>query len=117
MTNFFFENNQRKYLRRLVFTATLFAHHMDARQHIIAEGIAEQVQIFGMEQQDRQWILTGWDTWERNPFYRGEEQQHPEDNSTHEEWLEHQAYLASLKAKTWAGAIAQHAKGDDDCPF
>ena len=90
---------------------------MDARQHIIAEGIAEQVQIFGMEQQDRQWILTGWDTWERNPFYHGEEQQHPEDDSTHEEWLEHQAYLKSPKAKTWAGAIAQHAKGDDDCPF
>lgn len=90
---------------------------MDARQHIIREGIAEQVQIFGMEQQDRQWILTGWDTWERNPFYRGEEQQHPEDDRTPEEWEQDQEYLASLTAKTWAGAIAQHAEGDDDCPF
>ena len=91
---------------------------MDARQHIISEGIAEQVQIFGAEMPERQWILSGWDTWERNPYYHGEEQQHPEDDRTHEQWLEHQAYLKSLKAKTWAGAIAQHhQKGNDDCPF
>jgi hypothetical protein len=91
---------------------------MDARQHIIREGIAEQVQIFGAEMPDRQWILSGWDTWERNPYYRGEEQQHPEDDRTHEEWLEHEEYLQSSKAKTWAGAIAQHHEGGgDDFPF
>lgn len=59
---------------------------MDARQHIIAEGIAEQVQIFGAEQPDCQWILSGWDSWERNPYYHGEEQQHPEDNMSEEQW-------------------------------
>ncbi len=91
---------------------------MDARQHIIREGIAEQVQIFGAEMPERQWILSGWDTWERNPYYKGEEQQHPEDDTPHEEWLLHQEHLKSLKAKTWAGAIAQHHKqSDDDCPF
>jgi len=91
---------------------------MDARQHIIREGIAEQVQIFGAEMPDRQWILSGWDTWERNPYYHGEEQQHPEDDMPHEEWVKNQAYLKSLKAKTWAGAIAQHhQQSDDDCPF
>ncbi len=53
---------------------------MDARQHIINEAIAEQVQIFGMEQKDSQWILTSWDTWEKNPYYHGPDQRHPEDD-------------------------------------
>ena len=93
---------------------------MDARQYIISEGIAEQVQIFGMENQNRQWILSGWDTWERNPYYSGPEQQHPEDDRSHEDWESHEAYLTEMKkeVKTWAGAIAQHHQPDeDDCPF
>lgn len=53
---------------------------MDARQHIILEAIEEQRQIFGAENPDRQWILSGWDTWERNPYYCGPEQRHPEDD-------------------------------------
>lgn len=28
---------------------------------------------------DRQWLLTGWDSWVRNPHYRGPAQRHPED--------------------------------------
>jgi hypothetical protein len=91
---------------------------MDARQHIIREAIEEQRQIFGMENLNSQWILSSWDTWERNPYYNGPEQQHPEDDSTHEEWLENQARLKSPKTKTWAGAIAQHYETDEnDCPF
>ena len=89
---------------------------MDARQHIIREGIAEQVQIFGMEQQDRQWILTGWDTWERNPYYHGEEQQHPEDDRTPEDWEDHQIYLAEMKNEISHYYLPTDPE-DDDCPF
>ncbi len=62
---------------------------MDARQHIIAEGIAEQRQIFGMENPGAQWILSGWDTWELNPYYHGPNQRHPEDyvSEEEEEWM------------------------------
>jgi hypothetical protein len=54
---------------------------MDARQHIIREAIEEQKQIFGMENPDKQWILTSWDSWEKNPYYSGPDQRHPEDDS------------------------------------
>jgi hypothetical protein len=32
----------------------------------------------GADQPERQWILTPWDTWERNPHYTGPDQGHPE---------------------------------------
>jgi hypothetical protein len=54
---------------------------MDARQHIIREAIEEQKQIFGMENPHEQWILTSWDSWEKNPYYSGPDQRHPEDDS------------------------------------
>ena len=53
---------------------------MDARQQIIREAIEEQKQIFGMENPDKQWILTSWDSWEKNPYYSGPDQRHPEDD-------------------------------------
>lgn len=34
----------------------------------------------GAADRERQWILTPWDTWERNPHYRGPEQRHPESD-------------------------------------
>lgn len=30
---------------------------------------------------NRQWLLTDYDVWVRNPHYAGPDQQHPEDNS------------------------------------
>jgi hypothetical protein len=33
-----------------------------------------------MESLDKQWILSSWDSWERNPYYVGPEQPHPESN-------------------------------------
>lgn len=47
--------------------------------YTIQQGIAEQVQIFGQEKSDQQWISTSWDTWERNPYYKGVDQPHPEE--------------------------------------
>jgi len=54
---------------------------MDAIQQNIHEAIQEQIQIFGFENQNKQWILTSWDSWEKNPHYNGPDQQHPEDDS------------------------------------
>ena len=37
--------------------------------------------VYGQEERnlDSQWILSPYDTWERNPHYRGEPQPHPEE--------------------------------------
>jgi hypothetical protein len=34
----------------------------------------------GMEDPSVEWILTPWDSWERNPFYTGKPGRHPEDD-------------------------------------
>ena len=56
-----------------------YTYGLDGRQYIIREAIEEQRQIFGAENPQKQWILSDWDTWERNPFYTGPDQGHPED--------------------------------------
>ncbi len=38
----------------------------------------EYAQNYGAEYPRSQWLLTPWDTWERNPHYVGLDQPHPE---------------------------------------
>lgn len=45
-----------------------------------AEAAREYAINVGRENPDRAWILTHYDTWERNPFYSGPPQRHPEDD-------------------------------------
>lgn len=40
----------------------------------------EYARNVGYEDQERAWILTDYDTWERNPFYCGPPVRHPEDD-------------------------------------
>lgn len=44
------------------------------------EAHAEMTMLFGMEKPEKAWILTGFDVWEKNPFYSGPPQPHPEDD-------------------------------------
>ena len=46
----------------------------------IPEAISEWARNVGRDNQDRQWLLSDYDTWERNPFYTGPDQGHPEDD-------------------------------------
>jgi len=43
-----------------------------------AEACREYARNVGEQHRDRAWILTDWDTWERNPYYHGPAQPHPE---------------------------------------
>lgn len=78
---------------------------MDARQYIINEAIQEQRQIFGAENPEKAWILTGWDTWETNPYYVGPPQPHPEYDMGEEP-----QQLPPPPAEIYVA-------NDDDCPF
>lgn len=42
------------------------------------EAAKEYARNVGCEYPDRAWILTNYDTWERNPFYSGPAVPHPE---------------------------------------
>lgn len=43
-----------------------------------AEACQEYARNVGEDRPDQQWLLTNYDTWEKNPHYRGEGQPHPE---------------------------------------
>lgn len=43
-----------------------------------AEAVREWAWVVGQERPDSQWLLSDYDTWERNPHYTGPEQAHPE---------------------------------------
>lgn len=43
-----------------------------------AEACREYARNYGSEHPERPWILTDFDTWERNPYYHGPEVPHPE---------------------------------------
>ena len=51
----------------------------------MAEAADEYGRNHGSENTDCAWILTPFDTWEANPFYRGPAVPHPEDDSNWEE--------------------------------
>ena len=44
-----------------------------------ADACREYAANVGADHPDRAWILTDFDTWERNPFYHGPAVPHPED--------------------------------------
>lgn len=39
----------------------------------------------GAENQNRAWVLTDRDVWHKNPYYRGPEVRHPEDDQENDE--------------------------------
>ena len=67
--------------------------------------------------QDREWVLSPWDTWEPNPYYRGPKGPHPEDDSFWQASPEEQA--AYLKALNEAPAPRPTPSTTllDDVPF
>lgn len=48
---------------------------------VTSEDLFSMARAYGEDCPDRQWVLTSFDTWERNPHYDGPPQRHPEDDS------------------------------------
>jgi hypothetical protein len=69
----------------------------------------------GHERPERAWILTDFDTWERNPYYHGPPQPHPEDDA---HWL-HGAPPRDIDPELAAerAALVAGIPADDDVPF
>jgi len=42
--------------------------------------VAQYAGAYGEGAPDREWILSPFDTWERNPYYQGPPGRHPEDH-------------------------------------
>ena len=54
------------------------------------EAVREWAWNVGQDAQDQQWLLSNYDTWERNPHYNGPDQGHPEDYRDEDEERTHQ---------------------------
>jgi len=51
----------------------------------IQGAVREYVSIVGQSHTDCQWILSPYDSWEKNPCYNGPDQRHPEEDSYYDD--------------------------------
>jgi len=58
-------------------------HPDDINGGLATDGAAHAEYIFnaGMDNPDQEWILSPWDSWGRNPFYKGPATPHPEEDN------------------------------------
>jgi hypothetical protein len=54
-------------------------NQLEQTMSFMQEAVREWVWTVGQDRSDQQWVLSAYDTWERNPHYRGPDQGHPED--------------------------------------
>ena len=55
------------------------------KMSFMREAVREWVWNVGQDRADQQWVLSNYDTWERNPHYTGPDQGHPEDEHYEDE--------------------------------
>ena len=55
------------------------------KMSFMQEAVREWVWNVGQDRADQQWVLSNYDTWERNPHYTGPDQGHPEDEHYEDE--------------------------------
>ena len=72
-----------------------------------AAAVREYASIAGSEHPDRAWILSPYDTWERNPHYQGPPVRHPDDDYDYDE----------PEVPPQAGRAAYLIADSDDIPF
>lgn len=49
-------------------------------QFVSQPHIREWARNVGVEVPEQEWLLTNYDSWERNPWYKGKPGRHPEDD-------------------------------------
>jgi hypothetical protein len=58
----------------------MYGYEDEGRLATPGEAVKEYARNVGAERPEQAWILTHYDTWERNPFYAGPPVRHPEDD-------------------------------------
>ena len=86
------------------------------------EAVRQWAWVYGSEHQGQCWILSDYDTWERNPFYTGPEEPHPDDydiETEPNETSDVEADADTLASCGWGTAEDYVCDNDyfDDVPF
>lgn len=63
----------------------------------ISDAVKEYAANVGAERPLVQWILSDYDTWERNPYYVGPDQGHPDDEPSCTVWATFKEAAAEAK--------------------
>lgn len=90
----------------------------DSPDHIATpqEACQEFARNFGQQHQNWAWVLTDFDTWERNPYYQGPPQPHPEDDYQHlDERITPEPLAEAIAKAAHEYSVANHEV--EDCPF
>jgi len=72
------------------------------------EACREWARNVGEDFPDRQWLLTDYDTWERNPHYHGPAQEHPYDAEVRQDY--------EMERKEFNDSVVREVL-DADLPF
>ena len=83
--------------------------HLDFHYPSLSEINREMAFHLGAANPDKQWVCTDFDVWEKNPFYSGPEQPHPECDI----YPEGAEMLPPPPAEIHVPELA----GDDEIPF
>ena len=78
------------------------------------DAVREWAWIVGADRPDDQWLLSDYDTWERNPHYSGPDQGHPEYPVEQEEWLPENDWYPEFRDEE---EYVRENDFDDDIPF
>ena len=57
-----------------------YRYSVTGLQFVSQPHIREWARNVGESRQDQEWLLTEYDSWERNPWYSGPPGRHPEDD-------------------------------------
>ena len=84
-----------------------------------SQAFADFAQLNGAIEPDREWLLSDYDVWVKNPHYRGEPGAHPEDDEYWNASEEERAVAdADRRARREAARAAPPAPNlDQDIPF
>lgn len=66
----------------------LFYSNGENKMSWMSEAVNQWTCVYGAEKSENAWILSPYDTWERNPCYRGPAQPHPEETTEEYEQFE-----------------------------
>jgi hypothetical protein len=81
------------------------------------DAVQEFARNAGAENQDREWLLTSYDIWVKNPFYAGAPGRHPEAD-----WHDDEEFVLHLETNQmvevpFASALLPADSWEDDIPF
>jgi len=92
------------------------SEHLSDSEYM-SEALHQYAGVYGEDRSDQEWILSPFDSWEKNPHYKGEPGRHPEDDHYDED--EDYEQVMQTGEDEWEAALLgiDDGSADMDYPF